>query len=125
LPPLLLLPVTPPLTSVALAAALVHAPPVIAELSPAVELTILVMGLVVIPASAATSAAQRAAAMLQQLRGAFADSPGGASHARAIPGSSAGADAGCNISGDCRTHAFAPVGRQVEREQAAAVPSTR
>jgi hypothetical protein len=37
LPLLLLLPVTPPLTSVALAAALVHEPPVIVEPSPAVE----------------------------------------------------------------------------------------
>jgi hypothetical protein len=98
---------------------------IFAIIVPIMVLSILVMGLIIIPASAATSAAQRAAAMLQQLRGAFADSPGGASHARAIPGSSAGADAGCNISGDCRTHAFAPVGRQVEREQAAAAPSAR
>ena len=96
-------------------------------------LTILVMGLVVIPASAATSAAQRAAAMLQQLRGAFADSPGGASHARAIPGSGASASAGCSNQAEnaaikfspCGTQAFAPVGRKVEREQAAAVPSPR
>ncbi|MGB8024387.1 MAG: hypothetical protein WCF06_08725 [Nitrososphaeraceae archaeon] len=52
-------------------------------------LTILVMGLIIIPAGAASSAAQRVAAMLQQQRGAIANSPGGAhSMARAIPGSS-------------------------------------
>jgi len=56
-------------------------------------LTILVMGLIIIPASAATSVAKRAAAMLQQQRGVIAVSPeGGRSQARSIPGFEAGAD---------------------------------
>ncbi|MGA8912208.1 MAG: hypothetical protein WB443_05045 [Nitrososphaeraceae archaeon] len=97
-------------------------------------LTILVMGLIIIPASAASSTAQRVAAMLQQQRGAIANSPGGAhSLARAIPGSGASASAGCSNQAEnaairfspCGTQAFAPVGRQVEREQAVAVPSAR
>jgi hypothetical protein len=66
---------------------------IFAIIVPIMVLTILIMGLVVIPASAASSAAQRVAAMLQQQRNsAFANSPGGASHARAIPGFEAGAD---------------------------------
>ncbi len=72
--------------------------------------------------------------MLQQQRGAIANSPGGAhSLARAIPGSGVSASAGCSNQAEnaairfspCGTQAFAPVGRQVEREQAVAVPSAR
>jgi hypothetical protein len=86
-------------------------------------LTILIMGLVVIPASAASSAAQRVAAMLRQSNGAVAVTPGGThSQARAVPGSGASASAGCSNQemfrlSSCGTHALAPV--QVVREQAA------
>jgi hypothetical protein len=97
-------------------------------------LTILVMGLIIIPASAASSAAQRVAAMIQQQRGAVAVSPGaGHSRAAALPGSGASASAGCSNQAEnaairfspCGAQAVAPVGRQVEREQAAAAPSAR
>jgi hypothetical protein len=95
-------------------------------------LTILVMGLIIIPASAATLAAQRAAAMLQLQRGAVAVTSSGHSRATALPGSGASASAGCSNQVEnaalrlspCGTQASAPVGRQVEREQAA-VSSTR
>jgi hypothetical protein len=103
---------------------------IFAIIVPIMVLTILIMGLVVIPASAASSAAQRVAAMLQQRNSAAADSPGGAhSQARAVPGSGASASAGCTrvsgppetfASASCGTRASAPVGRQFEREQAAA-----
>jgi hypothetical protein len=64
--------------------------------------------------------------MLQQQRGAIANSPGGAhSQARAIPGAGASASAGCSNQAEnaairlssCGTHAIAPIG--VVREQAA------
>jgi hypothetical protein len=56
--------------------------------------------------------------MLQQQRGAIANSPGGAhSQARAIPGAGASASAGCSRLSSCGTHAIAPIG--VVREQAA------
>src|SRR6476619_3307328 len=100
---------------------------IFAIIVPIMVLTILVMGLIIIPASAASSAAKRAAAILQQQRGAFAVSPGGAhSRAAAVPGSGASASAGCSNQPEnaalrlspCGTQAFAPVGRQFEREQA-------
>ena len=106
---------------------------IFAIIVPIMVLTILVMGLIIIPASAASSAAKRAAAMLQQQRGAIAVSPGGHSRAAAVPGSGASASAGCSNQPEnsalrlssCGTQAFAPVGRQFEREQAAAAPSAR